>query len=419
MTETVWIINPYGSLPSESWATYRSTLLARCLAVHGYRVTQFISNFEHRSKSFRAQRDGVITVEDRYVIEVIPSAAYDAHISLGRIRYERTFARNLLNAIGARTRPDFIVLAEPSLFYYDILLRPLLRHPASVLVLDVIDLWPELFALVLPRLLRRWSRLLLSPLYFWRKRLYRHAAAVVAVAQDYLKVASRLTAGPDVPLEVVYWSYDEQRTATASAASPDIQQLVASKRPGEVWAVYAGTLGENYDIPAIVTLSQRLPAAVRDKVSLRFIVAGDGPLKQLCQDSVSASFIFAGRLAPEDLVLLYRYSDIALSTYRGESTVAMPIKAFEYLHSGLPIINSLGRDLGELIREHDIGINYDASDPSSLAEAVERLSCDAQLRRRLSANARRLAPSFSAARQYPKFVRVLERVAAQRLASTQ
>jgi glycosyltransferase involved in cell wall biosynthesis len=419
MTQSVWIINPYGSLPFESWATYRSTMLARCLAAHGYTVTQFISNFEHRSKTFRTAAREVIPAGDRYVIEVIPSTSYGEHISLRRVRYERTFARNLLSAVASRRRPDFIVLAEPSLFYYDILLRPLLRQPDSALLLDVIDIWPELFALVLPRGLRRWSGFLLAPLYFWRRRLYRRADAVVAVASDYLEIARRLVRRPDIPLEVVYWSYDNDRTAADSAALARVQDLVSRKQPGEVWALYAGTLGENYDIPAIVSLAQRLPANLKDSVALRFIVAGDGPLKQLCLDSASDAFIFLGRLGPADLALLHQHSDIALSTYHGESTVAMPIKAFDYLRYGLPIINSLGRDLGEMIRAHEIGINYDASRPSSLADAVTRLACDAPLRRRMSSNARALAGSFSADRQYGKFVRVLEAVSAQRRARIQ
>jgi glycosyltransferase involved in cell wall biosynthesis len=418
MSQSVWIINPYGSLPSEAWATYRSTMLARSLAAHGYTVTQFISNFEHRSKTFRTPTSGVIAAGDRYVIEVIPSSRYDAHISLQRIRYERTFARHLVDAIGPRVRPDFVVLAEPSLFYYDVVLSPLLRHGGTALVLDVIDIWPELFTLVLPRRLRRFSDFLLAPLYAWRRRLYRRADGVAAVAGNYLEIAGRLVRGPEIPLEVVYWGYDDSED-TGRGVQPSIEELVARKQPDEVWALYAGTLGENYDIPAIVDLADRLSADATVGVKLKFLVAGDGPQKQLCLDHVSDTFLFLGRLGRADLTCLYRHSDIALSTYRGDSTVSMPIKAFDYLRYGLPIVNSLSGDIGALIRSHDIGVNYDASSNSSLAEAVIRLARDQALRRRMSANALALAGVFSADQQYRKFVRLLETVAAQRRARTQ
>ena len=418
MNQSVWIVNPYGSLPSEPWATYRSTMLAQSLSAHGYTVTQFISNIDHRSKTVRSASHQVIAVDARYSIEIIPSSTYSSHISIGRIRYERRFARNLLACVKGRERPDFIVLAEPALFYYGILLEPLLRNPRSALVLDLIDIWPELFELVIPRLLRRWSGVLLGPLYWWRRRLYRHAAGVVAVAADYRDIARGLVAGLDIPVEVVYWGYDDRRGEERPAHAP-LEATLPRKEPGDVWALYAGTLGENYDIPAIVSVAAWLPGALRETVRLKFIVAGAGPLRQLCLDNASESFVFAGALGPADMAALFREADIALATYRGESTVAMPIKAFDYLRHGLPIVNSLGRDLGEMVRAHEVGINYDPGSPSSLAEAVERLSRDEALRRKMSDNASRLAPSFSASVQYRKFAEFLERLTAQRLRRTQ
>jgi glycosyltransferase involved in cell wall biosynthesis len=419
MGKTVWIVNPYGTLPAEDWSTYRSTMLAECLSAQGYEVTQFISNFEHRSKTFRAEGSHEIESPARYCIEVVASTAYRSHISLDRVRYERTFARRLLAIARQRLEPDVVILAEPALFYYDIILRRL-HGGGTALVLDVIDLWPELFALVIPRILRPASGVLLAPLYYWRRRLYQRADAVVAVARDYLEVASALTR-PHIPLEVAYWSFDERKDAADPIAASDegiVQKLVGEKRPEEVWALYAGTLGENYDIRAIVAASRQLASAPRGRAAVKFIVAGDGPLASYCRANESEHFVFVGRVGARELAVLYRHADIALSTYRGESTVAFPIKAFDYLRYGLPMVNSLGRDIGALIREHHVGINYDPADRRSLFAAVERLASDPLLRAQMGDNARRLSCEFSRERQYGRFVRVLEAVA-QRGASTQ
>lgn len=413
MADSVWIVNPYGSLPGETWVTYRSTMLAECLAARGYAVTQFISNFEHRSKQFRGG-PRIIQAAAGYTIEVVPSTRYDAHVSAARVRYERTFGRNLVALTAGRERPTFLILAEPALFYYDVIVRELLADGHTALVLDLIDIWPELFELVLPSALRPFSGALLAPFYHWRRRLYRRADAVVAVSRDYLEIARRQVRGPDVPLEVVYWSYDdtlESSPSAPSALSGSLRELTASKTAGEVWAVYAGTLGANYDIPAILDLARDLPPRLENRIRLRFVIAGDGPLADECRRRASDSLVFTGRLGPRELSVLYQHTDFALSTYRGESTVAMPIKAFDYMRFGLPIVNSLGRDLGALVERHAIGINYKAGDPASLSAAVERLACDPQLRRTMGDNARALAPEFAASRQYPKFVPVLEAVA--------
>ena len=413
---SVWIVNPYGTLPSEPWSAYRSTMLAEALVGRGYRVTQFISNFEHRTKTFRTAGDAVVAAAG-YTIRIVPAGGYVSHISLRRIRYERTFARNLLKAVGSGELPDYVILAEPAVFYYDILLDPLIRRGGSSLVLDVIDLWPELFELAIPKLLRPFSPILLAPFFSRRRRLYRHAKAVVAVAADYLVRAKALARRKDVIFEVVYWSWKNDYTTDQPAATESVQQLVAAKSPRDVWVVYAGTLGENYDIASIVEVARQFARERGNGRRVTFVVAGDGPLRRLCEGA-SENLVFLGRLNPAQLGALYRHCDVALATYRGESTVAMPIKAFDYLRWGLPIVNSLGRDLGALVRENHIGLNYQAGSAPSLRRAIEILAADPELRRRCAANARALADRFRADVQYAKFADVLDRLP-QRLRRTQ
>ncbi len=408
--QTVWIINPYGSLPSEPWATYRSTMLAECLARHGYCVTQFISNFEHRSKTFRSPGHEVRQVSQNYLIHIVPSRRYDSHISLARVRYERTFARNLLAVAGSVPRPDVIVLAEPALFYYDILLAPLIRAGTSALVLDIIDIWPELFELVVPRRLRSLTGVLLAPLFYWRKRLYQYPRAVVAVAEDYLNLARRLATRPGVIFETVYWSVRRESTEAGSASYSRVRDLVRNKPVDEAWIVYAGTLGENYDIGAIVDAAAQLTRQLQGRALFKVLIAGDGPLRSLCERIDDPNVVFLGRLAAADLRLLYPHCDVALSTYKGESTVAMPIKAFDYLFHGLAIVNSLGRDIGALVSDRHLGINYVAGSPSSLRGAIARLVLDRELRAQCSKNAAALSMEFRADRQYAKFVDVLRRL---------
>ena len=112
-------------------------------------------------------------------------------------------------------------------------------------------------------------------------------------------------------------------------------------------------------------------------------------------------------MASSECILLYEHCDVALSTYKGETTVAMPIKAFDYLRYGVPVVNSLGRDFGQFVRRDRIGLNYDAESPSSLYEALKRLVCDDALRRTCAKNARRLAEQFRPEAEYSTFVEIL------------
>lgn len=185
---TVWIINPYGNIPGEGWRDYRSTLIANALTKAGHKIVWWVSNFEHRSKSFRFSGWKDIEVNPNFTIRVVPSTPYTSHISLSRIRYEKTFARRLCKRAAEFDHPDIIILAEPALFVSPFVLKPI-RQWRTKLVVDILDLWPELFHIALPVWISRMGRLIFFPLYMRRAALFRKADAIVAVTKDYLSVA--------------------------------------------------------------------------------------------------------------------------------------------------------------------------------------------------------------------------------------
>jgi hypothetical protein len=150
----VWIVNPYGTLPSEGWREYRSLMLARALAEKGHEVTWWISDFEHRSKSYRGCGELYDPLLPKGVRVIgVHSTAYVRNISLQRIRYEINYGLELGRLAFKESAPDVIVMGDPALFFG----APVLAYQQRVgckLVLDIIDLWPELFTLTLPKFLR-------------------------------------------------------------------------------------------------------------------------------------------------------------------------------------------------------------------------------------------------------------------------
>jgi len=409
---TVWIINPYGGLPGEGWRDYRSTLIANALAQAGHNTVWWVSNFEHRSKRFRTPDWTDVQVNPRFLIRMVPSTAYASHISLARIRYEKTFARRVFERALTCAPPDVIVLAEPALFVAPSILRLVERWHAKLIV-DIIDLWPELFHIILPRRLSRLGRWLFWPYYRRRAALFRKADAVVAVTRDYLAVAQNVARAKTS--EVIYWGVDIGAVEAADmSATGYIPQSLRNrtKRPGEVWAIYAGTLGDNYDIRTILTAAEILGA---EQCPVTLLIAGEGPLRgevlAAIENKRLGNLLYLGELSAQDVTHIYKLCDIALSTYRAGSTVSMPIKAYDYMNAGLPMVNSLERELGSIVREKNIGIQYTPENPVSLASALRELVENPDLRRRMGENAKRMGVSFDATCQYRKFVRVVERVA--------
>jgi len=169
--------------------------------------------------------------------------------------------------------------------------------------------------------------------------------------------------------------------------------------------IYAGTLRDNYDTKGIIECAKLLE---HSKSNYRLFIAGDGNLKKFVIDSIEKNklkkTVFLGRVSPKYLINFYKNCDVALSTYAEGSTVSMPIKAFDYLAAGLPMINSLGYDLKDLIKKHQLGYNYPAGDYRALFSKIELLEQDRDMLVKFKKNCLVLSESFHEPTLYKSYV---------------
>lgn len=400
----IWIINPYGTLPEEAWSAYRSTFIAEALADSGHETTWFVSDFEHRSKTFRSGRR-IRKYREGYTVVLVPSTAYIGHVSLARIRYERNYAKNLLNIIKKSSEvPDIIVHGEPALMFSDIT-GGLARKLGAKLVVDIIDLWPELFSIKFASISGSVSNLLFSACYAKRARFLARADALMAVTPDYLNIGIRH--GSKVPSWVTYWGCDLK--ALRSPISLPTTLRLPTKREDEIWCVYAGTLGINYDIHTILEVARR---SKREHLPIKFIIAGEGPLTSIVSNEAdcgkNSNLIYVGRISQRQLVSVYGMADIALCSYVGLSTVSMPIKVYDYLAAGLPIVNSLEREIGRLIKEESIGWQYEPESIESLFGVIKSAAKERSKMIEMRNRCLILAKQFDTSIQYGQLVKKLE-----------
>jgi glycosyltransferase involved in cell wall biosynthesis len=403
---TIWIVNPYGRLPNEGWRDYRSTMIARALTAAGHKVVWWLTNFDHLSKAFRSPMVDGTEFFPGFSVRVLPSTPYSSHISLARVRSEANFGKAFQKEAMDAPRPDIMVVVDPSLFFSKYVLRVRQHHRAKLIV-DILDLWPELFDLALPRPIRWLGKYLFAPLYWRRRHLLRQADAIFAVTRDYLAVAESI---PCRIKRVAYLGVDLAQVRHCIQNSDPAAlgaQFCLGAKGDEVWAIYAGSLGPNYDLDSLLDAAGELKAR---SPLLRLVIAGDGSLKTHIQERIQAEHLsnvsFLGSLPVDALTQLYSLCDIALSTYVQGSTVSMPVKAYDYLAAGLPIINSLGRELGQLVDQNELGINYRPQDARELTEALERLAERPDLRQKMRQNALARAAVFDSEKQHNAFLQV-------------
>jgi glycosyltransferase involved in cell wall biosynthesis len=406
----IWLICAYGPIPGEGWRDYRYTMIGEALAREGHDVIWWTSGFSHHFKQFRSKE-----WEDRpagagFLIRMVPAFGYARNISLARVWHELLFAGRVYLRSRREPRPDLIIAADPPPTIGR-MAAWLARRSKCPLIFDVMDLWPELFSLALPRRLRAWAPAIFSPLYALRKGNHAQADGLIALCESYrAMMAGQILRRGAVPSAAIFNGIDVaafRSAMTDPSRGVDLPPLA----DGAVRAVYAGTLGENYDVITLIKAAEILD---RDDVHIQIVVAGVGPLLPLLKNSIRErqlkSLIYVGSLLPQQLPWLYSQCDIGISAYGSASTVAMPDKVYDYMAAGLPIVNSLRGELAELLEAGNIGLPYVAGDAESLVAALRKLTYDRQLRREMAKRSLQAGNDFDRYAQYGVLPDLIQRV---------
>src|SRR5213594_2423104 len=123
---------------------------------------------------------------------------------------------------------------------------------------------------------------------------------------------------------------------------------------------------------------------------VRLVIVGDGPLRAELQRSLSerglaGSVVFTGAVAHEEIPALIRQFDVALAPYPAldHPFYFSPLKLFEYMACGVPVVAANCGQIAELIRDGETGLLHPPGDADALVAACDRLLADPPLRRRV------------------------------------
>ena len=140
--------------------------------------------------------------------------------------------------------------------------------------------------------------------------------------------------------------------------------------------------------------TDRLIAACAGLVGdFRVDIVGHGPESEALENQVRTLGLdgrvrFHGALAPEDVPKALREFDIAVAPYPAGENYFSPLKVYEYLAAGLPVVASSVGSIPGVLAGTGAAILTDPADPADLARALQRLIDDGELRARMGARAR-------------------------------
>ena len=158
----VWLVVISEPLPSDAGATrlLRMGQLRECLLSRGHTVTFWTSTFDHVSKTHRAKETRVDKQGAGSVEVLLHGRAYKKHVSISRIINHIQVARAFSKKSCALSAPDVILVSFPSL---ELALSVVNfgRNMNIPVVVDIRDLWPDIFFDLAPESLR-WLATILS-----------------------------------------------------------------------------------------------------------------------------------------------------------------------------------------------------------------------------------------------------------------
>jgi glycosyltransferase involved in cell wall biosynthesis len=219
------------------------------------------------------------------------------------------------------------------------------------------------------------------------RRLFRRERMVWERADGYVTITSALAQ----ELESRFGPRDRQIVAPDGVRLPAPHAFRPRPATPSPTVAYAGHL---YPWKGVDTLIRALAAVP----SARGLIIGGHPaepdLERLRMLSTSLQLgdriTFTGLLAPSEVAGHLEAADILVLPNSGTTVSARytsPLKLFEYMASGRPIVASDLPALREVLRNELNALLVTPDDPAALAGAITRLACDGALALRLARSA--------------------------------
>ena len=341
-----------------------------------------------------------------FKITFIPEPGYSKNVCLMRFYSHFIWGKNLLRYLKNRKKPNIIYCAVPSLTGPYFISKYCEKNKIK-LIIDIQDLWPEAFKMVfnLPFI----SDIIYYPFNFLANAIYKRADEIVAVSKTYVEramsVNKKVKKGHSVFLGTKLSDFD----ANVKNNPIDNMDNIPKKDEEELWLAYCGTLGASYDLTCVFDVLE----IVRNNgiKPPKFIIMGDGPRRKEFEQYVKDKNIdafFTGRISyPQMCSVLYN-CDITVNPIKQGAAQSIINKHADYAASGLPVLNTQEcLEYRNLIDEYKMGINCKNNDSNDLAEKLEILIKDKNLRKKMGQNARRCAEEkFDRAKSYQEIYEI-------------
>ena len=319
------------------WYKTRIEPIRHFLIYKGYDVTVFIADYDHIKKG---------PIEKKYPeCTYISVPHYKKNISFKRLYSHLNFGKFVSKEL-KKTKPDLIYLQLPPNNIARYCKTYKQKHPDTVLILDIIDLWPE--SMPIDRIRN------LPPAKIWKGwrdnciDVADHVFTECQLYQDKLDL-------------------DRSRASTLhlfkNQAKEDkslVENIIKNRdyKDSLVKFAYLGSMNNIIDIEGICAV---IKSIIDKGYKCELHAIGDGESRAQFESAVKQTgcqtFFYGVIFDEKEKIRILASCDYAFNMMKDRIAVGLTIKSIDYFSYGIPVINSIPGDTRELIDANGVGIN--------------------------------------------------------------
>lgn len=272
-------------------------------------------------------------------------------------------------------------------------------------VFEVRDLWPEL-----PKALGMKNPLLLWGMGLLEKLSYREADGCIGLSPGICDGIKQVV--PDKTVEMIPNGCDLDIFEPGNRKDLRLEGVALD----DTLAVFTGAHGIANGLEAVLDMAAEIKQRGREDIKIAFI--GDGKrkpdlIKQAEEEGLD-NCLFFDALPKNVLNKIVSSADIGLMVLKNVPAFyygTSPNKFFDYIASGLPVVNNYPGWLADIIRENNCGVVVPPDNANTFADTLIYLADHPDKRRIMGANSRHLAEKqFSRDELSDRFVEFLEKM---------
>ena len=401
----VWLLKTGEPLPTNqnSERLLRMGMIANELNSRGHKINWFTSSFDHFKKEQICERDTKLKVNDNYIINISYAKGYKKNISISRIINHKVIAKKFRKQAEKMERPDLIYASFPTIDYASEAVKYGKKHNVPVII-DIRDLWPDIFKHNLPQYLRIFAMPYIKLMDNKTNKVMKNAFAInansEAVLEWGLEKGNRIRTNNDRFFFIGY-KKEESDLKTSSKNIIDKDKFNIS---------FFATINNQFDYDKIVEIAKKLEKQDND-VSIN--ICGDGPQMNLLKEKTKElpNIKLLGWTEKNDLIYILENSKMGLAPYKNTFDFQMTVsnKFAEYIAYGLPVIITSEGYMKELIEKNNCGIS--SQDTDAICKYIIELKNDNKKYQVVSKNAKKLyEENFVAEDIYKDLVDYLEKI---------